>query len=386
MADASVLEIEEIRDIPRSTLRTPQKAKRWPNGTTIISCDSHWMEGDIWVDSFPAHLRDRAPRSIFKDGGWLTFIEGKLVFPRDSNMSEVICSMMECVPGMTNVEARLKDLDVEGVEKELLFPQRTLGIFTRGAGDFREYIFRAYNEAAAKFCSAAPDRLFFAAIPNYWDPSATAESIQEIKMLGGAKALLVPRNPGDHVDGEKIHWSSDRMEPFWDAVEESGLPLCYHIGEAPYLVPKGTAGTGFLVNTQNFRAIWGELTFGGIFDRNPGLKVVFVEAGLHWVPGMLQDADLAYHSFAPLVAPKLAHMPSWYWRQHCYATFMVDPAGLRLLDLIGPETALWSSDYPHPESTLGYSSSAIQAVFDATDVETAQKIVGNTAAKLFNMG
>jgi len=385
MAEATVLEIDEVDDIPTPTSRIPQKAKRWPEGTTIISADSHWLEGDIWADRFPAHLRDSAPRTVFKDGGWQTSVDGKLVFPRDEQFATLFCSIMECLPGMSNAEPRLKDLDVEGVEKELLFPQRAFAVFIHGDPAMREYFFRAYNEAAAEFCAGAPDRLFFAAIPNYWDPSGTAESIQEIKKLGGARALLVPRNPGNDADGETIHWSSDKMEPFWDAVEESGLPLCYHIGEAVHPMPKGMAGTGYLINTQNFRAIWGELTFGGIFDRNPGLKVVFVEAGLHWVPGMLQDADLAYHSFAPLVAPKLAHQPSWYWRQHCYATFMVDPAGLRLLDLIGPETALWSSDYPHMESTLGYSSSAIQAVFDATDVETAQQIVGKTAEKLFNM-
>ena len=87
----------------------------------------------------------------------------------------------------------------------------------------------------------------------------------------------------------------------------------------------------------------------------------------------------------PIIEPKLAHTPSWYWRQHCFATFMTDPAGLRLLDMIGPETVMWASDYPHQESTLGYSSSAIQAVFDATDVATAQQIVGKTALDLFRM-
>ena len=62
MADGSVLGIPEIHGIPDSTLRVRQKAKTWPAGTTIVSSDSHWLEGDIWVDRFPPHLRDRAPR------------------------------------------------------------------------------------------------------------------------------------------------------------------------------------------------------------------------------------------------------------------------------------------------------------------------------------
>jgi predicted TIM-barrel fold metal-dependent hydrolase len=64
---------------------------------------------------------------------------------------------------------------------------------------------------------------------------------------------------------------------------------------------------------------------------------------------------------------------------------MTDPTGLSLLDRIGPETALWSSDYPHQESTFGYTRSSIQAVFDATTVENAQLILGKTALKLFRM-
>jgi predicted TIM-barrel fold metal-dependent hydrolase len=385
MADGSVLGIPEIHGIPDSTLRVRQKAKAWPAGTTIISSDSHWLEGDIWVDRFPPHLRDRAPRMVFKDGGWQTFIDGKLVWPPVIEAAAVFCSGLECVPGMTDVAARLEDLDIEGVEKELLFPQRTIAIYMSGDVDIREHFFRAHNEAVAAFCAPARDRLFFVAVPNYWDPSAAAESLQEIKALG-ASALLVPRNPRKDVDGETILWPSEKMAPFWKAVEDSGLPLCFHIGERVDLAAGGAAGTGFLINTQGFRSTWGDLTFGGVFDRHPALKVVFVEAGMNWVPGMLHDADLAYHSFASMVQPKLAHTPSWYWRQHCYATFMTDPAGLRLLDMIGPETVMWSSDYPHQESTLGYSSSAIQAVFDATDVATAQQIVGKTALKLFNMG
>jgi predicted TIM-barrel fold metal-dependent hydrolase len=46
---------------------------------------------------------------------------------------------------------------------------------------------------------------------------------------------------------------------------------------------------------------------------------------------------------------------------------------------------MWSSDYPHQESTFGYTLSAIQAVFDATTVENAQLILGKTALDLFDM-
>jgi predicted TIM-barrel fold metal-dependent hydrolase len=100
---------------------------------------------------------------------------------------------------------------------------------------------------------------------------------------------------------------------------------------------------------------------------------------------MLHDADMIYNSFPTSVSPRLAHAPSWYWRAHCYATFMTDPVGLELLHRIGPETAMWSSDYPHQESTFGYTRGAIEAVFRACSVEDAQAILGKTALKLFRM-
>jgi len=47
---------------------------------------------------------------------------------------------------------------------------------------------------------------------------------------------------------------------------------------------------------------------------------------------------------------------------------------------------MWSSDYPHQESTFGYTKGAIQAVFDSVgSVEDAQKILGKTALDVFDM-
>jgi predicted TIM-barrel fold metal-dependent hydrolase len=221
-------------------------------------------------------------------------------------------------------------------------------------------------------------------IPNFWDLSKSRASIARIKELGG-RVLMLPNKPGKNTDGKTIHYNHPGMDPFWEAVSEFEIPLCFHIGEAIPQSRMGAAGTSVLAQMQGFRHQWGMLTFGGVFDRFPKLKVVFVEAGICWVASMLHDADMAYNSFPTMMQPKLKHPPSWYWRNHCFATFMTDPAGLELLHRIGPETAMWSSDYPHQESTFGYTRSSIDAVFRATSVENAQMILGKTALKLFAM-
>ncbi|WP_293677177.1 amidohydrolase family protein [uncultured Phenylobacterium sp.] len=383
MADGFVLEIPEQLGQPVAAQRKAQaKTREWPAGTRIVSADSHMLEGDLWIDRFPAHLRDAAPRMIFREGGWDLSIGGKSMTP--TPLAQHLCDVLECYPGLTDIEARLKDLDIEGVEKELIFPQRLFGLMMFGEIQNREHVFSAYNEAIAEQCAKAPTRLYSVMVPTYWDPEAAKDSVTRCVELD-ARCLMVPIKPGKFADGKPIQYNHPRMDPLWAAIEASGLPLAFHIGEAIPTAEAGATGVSVLTQMQGFRQNWAQLTFGGIFDRFPGLRVVFVEAGLSWIPGMLHDADMVVHSFPTSVNPKLKHPPSWYWRNHCFATFMTDPVGLELLHRIGPETAMWSSDYPHQESTFGYTRGAIEAVFRACSVEDAQMILGGTALKLFRM-
>jgi predicted TIM-barrel fold metal-dependent hydrolase len=378
-----VLEIPKMVDIPLAAKRTAEaKTHDWPAGTRIVSADSHMLERDCWFDRFPDALKDKAPRIEFRDGAYHFSLDGQPMVPAE--LANLLCEAMECNPGLTNVGARLRDLDIEGVEKELIFPKRLFGLYIMGHEQLREEIFSIYNEDIALRCAEGKGRLFPVMIPNFWDLSKSRASIARIKELGG-RVLMLPNKPGKKSDGKTIHYNHPGMDPFWEAVSEFEIPLCFHIGEAIPQSRMGAAGTSVLAQMQGFRHQWGMLTFGGVFDRFPKLKVVFVEAGICWVASMLHDADMAYNSFPTMMQPKLKHPPSWYWRNHCYATFMTDPAGLELLHRIGPETVMWSSDYPHQESTFGYTRSSIDAVFAATSVENAQMILGKTALKLFAM-
>ena len=64
-----------------------------------------------------------------------------------------------------------------------------------------------------------------------------------------------------------------------------------------------------------------------------------------------------------------------YWDNHTWASFMVDPLGLRLLGEIGVDKAMWSSDYPHNESTFGYSEKSIAKVVKAVEAGAARMTV-----------
>ena len=385
MPETSVLEIPKMRGIGDARERTVEaEGHPLPAGTVVISADSHWLEGDIWVERFPEHLKDRAPRVFFENGGWEVELGGKRLTPPGTAAAS--CAF-ECVPGFNDVKARMRDQDAEGVQQEIIFPQKFFNLLFLEHLEEKEWCARAYNQGLADFCAQEPDRLHGVAILNWWDPGQTRDALAEIKDLG-FKTAMVPIQPGKFADGQVIDYHGERMDPFWQAVEEAGLPICFHIGERPvnpFTSPRGAAGIFVMQQMGGMRNVWSNLAFGGVFDRNPGLRVIFVESGLHWVPGALQEADMIYESFPSHVRPKLSHSPSYYWFNNCYATFMVDPAGLEMMHRIGADRCMWSSDYPHNESTLGYTRSAVQAVFDAVSEEDAKKIVGGNAVEVFGL-
>ena len=78
-------------------------------------------------------------------------------------------------------------------------------------------------------------------------------------------------------------------------------------------------------------------------------------------------------------------MPSFYWQRQCYATFMDDPIAMQLIDRIGVDTVMWSLDFPHPESVYGYAGSVAKSIYDTIGHEKAKKVLGGTAARLYNL-
>nr|WP_281255242.1 amidohydrolase family protein [Mycolicibacterium vulneris] len=49
---------------------------------------------------------------------------------------------------------------------------------------------------------------------------------------------------------------------------------------------------------------------------------------------------------------------------------------VRQINEIGIDKVMWSSDYPHSESTFGYSERSLVAVVDAVGPEDAVRVVG----------
>jgi predicted TIM-barrel fold metal-dependent hydrolase len=64
---------------------------------------------------------------------------------------------------------------------------------------------------------------------------------------------------------------------------------------------------------------------------------------------------------------------------------MVDPLGLKLIDQIGVDKVMWSSDYPHNESTFGYSEKSLAAVVESVGAEAAARIVSGNITEFLGV-
>lgn len=354
-----------------------------PAGTILASADSHLLEPADWRDRMPAKYRDRAPRAWVDDHGTMRYTY---------DGAEVTDPFGACVStgreGMHDLAARIADMDAEGISKDLLFPQWSFSILSGvssahvdAPGRDPEYAMayiRAYNAWVAENCAQYPDRLYGMGILNFWDPSSAADNLAEIEDLG-LSGITMPTSPPN------VRYNDPLWEPLWDAIEASGIPLSFHVGERVDTSGLGTIGAGLMQNFHPYRKLWSLLTFSGILERHPDLKVVFTEGQLHWIPGALQDADQFYSSFGSLMEPKLAHAPSHYWFQNCYATFQEDAVGLKMVPEIGADRVLWSTDYPHSESVVGRCQEAAFAVAQATSADDARAILGGNAIKLWGL-
>jgi predicted TIM-barrel fold metal-dependent hydrolase len=58
---------------------------------------------------------------------------------------------------------------------------------------------------------------------------------------------------------------------------------------------------------------------------------------------------------------------------------------LEMIDRIGIDRVMWSSDYPHNESTFGYSERSLASVVEAVGPEDAARIVSTNVTTFLGL-
>ena len=345
-------------------------------GTEVFSADNHIsLSEDIFYERSPDGLKDRVPRVWYQDDAWVIGSGGKAFLPKEFTG---VLMQYDPLPGSStgDLEERMAQLEADGVMKELAFPNALLALMGFPDFELRELCFRIYNEYIAELQERSGGRFYGVGLMNWWDPAGARRTLAEMKSLG-VRTLWLPLKPGEGTDGQPIDYNGPGMTPVWEAVEEVGLPVAHHIGEAPLSAPCATNAyaVSMVHNAAPFREMFARYVCGGLLDRHKGLRVGWFEGGINWVVGALQDAEHMYASFRHMLDFELEHEVRYYWDNHMYSAFMLDPLGLDLLDRIGLRRAMWSSDFPHNESTFGYSERSLLAVVEAVGPRDADRLV-----------
>ena len=104
------------------------------------------------------------------------------------------------------------------------------------------------------------------------------------------------------------------------------------------------------------------------------------------MPYFLRQMDMHYTELSQ-TAPyrfKDAIVPSDFFRTHIYVTFQEDKLGLQTLPaMIGTDTLMFGSDYPHAESTWPRSQEFLADMLQGQSDDVRRKLVHDNVARLF---
>jgi predicted TIM-barrel fold metal-dependent hydrolase len=387
----------------------------------IVSADAHVLEPtNIWDTWLPKKHRDKAPKLVKDvDGGDAWQFAGAadpdpigLVSTPGMAWDEFRWTGVtyeEARPGCYNGAERVKDMDLDGVDAEVLFPpQRTIGHFLGDEDDdFVMAGIEAYNNFLYdEFMAPDASRLIgMAQIPSLGTDVAI-ETMRKAKARG-FKGVVISMWPSG---GDSI---SDDDDPFWAAAADEGVPVCIHINlisrrtrqkqrqAAAAAAAKGVSGGGLYggkAAKANAKAVAGlggvfatvpstigQLIFTGVFDRFPELHVSMIETGVGWIPHFLEQIDDRYWRNRSWGNIPIREAPSYYWFRNMSATFISDRNGIENRHAVGVDNIMWSTDYPHHGNDWPYSRKTIADMMGHIPRDERQRIVADNAVRIFGL-
>lgn len=359
-----------------------------PDKYFMVSMDGHVQEpADLWATRMDAKYRDRLPGvSVSSDGKKYQKTEGF----RPLRIRDIKFDGEDGLRNRsgTTPQERIDDLAADGVDAEILFPNKGLTIWATPDAEFSQAMCRVWNDWAWEIFGDYNDRLSpMGCIAAADIPGAIAE-VERLAELG-FRGLSLPCKPvwgpGSH---EHLNYNLPDFDPLWQTIEAADLPMTFHVSTGRD--PRTSRGNGGAVINYAVHSLAptmepiANLCASGVMERFPGLKFGSVEAGIGWVPWAMSALDEAYRKHHMFVRPKLSQLPSDFFRAAGFATFQEDKAGLDLArehSLV--DNFMWANDYPHHEGTWPHSAPAIERTMSQlTDAERA-KVLGLNAARVF---
>ena len=371
----------------------------------IVDADAHIdPPHTFWKDYLPANLRAHAP--TIEEGDehdWVVF-EGRrrpMVLlnnqagreGKDFKVKGKLSDLME----VSQTSTRLAAMDIDGIESAVLFGGGPLGTVN---SELYIESFRTYNRWLADFCSVAPHRLTGVAYLPLRDVQETIGLLRDAVKLGH-RTVNIPAFPqapagasaqeaqGAALTGDpsssKAYWHPD-FEPLWQEVCEHDVTVTFHLGGRG---ARFTEKEHFLPDLVMTKVAMAEpvamAIYGCLFDRFPKMRWAIIESGVGWMAWMAEYMDRTWEKQRFWTESKLKNLPSHYMDQNIYASFIRDRVGITNRNMLGGRNIMWSSDFPHSETTYPNSVALIERDFDGVPVADIQEIVGDRARRLFQL-
>jgi uncharacterized protein len=346
-----------------------------PAGSTrlCISSDSHVVEPPEMFAPLQKTLGSRAPKVVKTElGDQLDRGNGTLGLPiggflivgmdlaTDETRAQTRRGYEIARPGVYDINARLKDQDIDGVAAELLYPSVLFDVYQVEDVDVVSQTFAAYNDWLYDYIKPAPGRLFGLGAIQLRDMDQALDEMRRVKEMGFVGLAIPCTAPPDKP------FSDPYYDRFWAAAEEAQLPLAMHIfaqGSPNHGVPN-VPGANSPLAYIGMEVTLMHLIVGGVCERFPNLQFVPTEFETGWIGNFLRRTDHTWTRHGGKIAGyTLPHKPSYYWYRQFTATFEDDPIGIRTRDFIGVKNLMWGSDYPHGDSIFPESQPILDSLF-----------------------
>ena len=373
-------------------------------GLKVLDSDLHLMEPpDMYIRHLAGDYQDRAPLAHRQLPGHFAWweVEGRRIPPWTENDAVLEANqpldarsrdvMKDGWDHGFDAASHVRAMNHEGIDVAVLF--RTVASMLVSldemAPDYSLSLCRAFNDWVAGYCQENPARLKATAIVPQQDPALAAdEARRAVQDLGVVGIVLLPMP----IAGR--HLSDPSFDVLWREVEQLRVPICFH-------GTSGAAGRDYLgarlAGQPGYRALshaatfsielmlsMGSMIMGGVLERFPTLKVAFLEGNCSWLPWWLYRLDDQWEKFGS-GSEGLSLAPSDYFRRQCYLS--VDPDEYLVADVVqrmGDDNLVFSTDYPHPDSAYPHAVDEMLAL-EGLSMESKRKILWDNCARLYGI-
>jgi predicted TIM-barrel fold metal-dependent hydrolase len=283
-----------------------------------------------------------------------------------------------------DIEIGHRWMDAMGVDYSCLFPTGMLNIGAHPQVEMEYELTWAYNRwVTEKVIPESNGRFFTMLGLPMSDPEGALKQVETFGDRKGVRGFMIT------AVRPNLPVYDNRLMKVYRAIEERGLALSFHSGFN--WTDKQFQSCNRFIAAHALGFSWYNIlhctnwVVNGMGERFPKLPVIWIEAGLAWVPFVMQRMDHEY-MLRPSECPLLKKKPSDYMRDMYYSTQPMEIQDMGALEdtfrMINAETQLmFASDYPHWDFDLP------STIWDLPFVSEKGKhnILGGNAARVLGL-